>query len=161
MLSEYIRWPYSPICLYASCVSIQNFARYPFSPELNFSLSWFSCSTLMSSCSLASDVLLPLCPPPHLPLPPHLPTYTYVRAFSCPHPPLPPSQHFILFSTLVLRCYFSLSPAPLLAWQVYNSLLHSVRLILFTSPQPLYTLDVWTEMQHLKWHHCRGSLQYK
>ena len=158
MLSEYIRWPYSPICLYASCVSIKNFARYPLSPELNFSLSWFSCSTLMSSCSLASDVLLlPLCPPPSPP--PHL----HLRqGFLMPSSPsLPPSQHFILFSTLVLRCYFSLSPAPLLAWQVYNSLLHSVRLILFTSPQPLYTLDVWTEMQHLKWHHCRGSLQYK
>ena len=69
MLSEYIRWPYSPICLYASCVSIQNFARYPFSPELNFSLSWFSFSTLVSSCSLASDVLLPLCPPPSPPTP--------------------------------------------------------------------------------------------
>ena len=104
-------------------------------------LSFFSFSTLVSNCSLASDVLLPLCPPS-----PPTPTSGLSHALI---PPGSPSQHFILFSTLVLSCYFSLSPT-LLAWRVYNSLLHSVRLALFTSPQLLYTLDVSTEMHHLE-----------
>ena len=89
----------------------------------SYFLSFFSFSTLVSNCSLASDVLLPLCPPS-----PPTPTSGLSHALI---PPGSPSQHFILFSTLVLRCYFSLSPAPL-AWRVYNSLLHSVRLTLFS-----------------------------